>query len=84
MKIRKYIGKLGATFHNAHTSLFLDENGRSCTLEVSEQKRRWKEKYKATIGGNYFSNQSTIGRIDPIWIEFENESDYLMFMLTWS
>lgn len=80
------MNEIRSAFLQANDAVFFNEKtGQYDGIEVEDQRKIWKEMHKATIGGDYFSpNYSPSIINEPLYIEFENEGDYILFMLKWS
>jgi hypothetical protein len=78
---------LGEIFNRAHLSQW---NGKDVTISPMEQIKWWREKYNVNIAGGHFENLDENDKSEHPWntkdavLEFEDEQQYVLFMLEWS
>jgi hypothetical protein len=75
-----YMSQIRRAFLQAHTAIW--EDLETTSMEITDQKRLWQEKHHAKIFGGPFDDHGISVR--DIGLEFESESDYVLFMLEWS
>ena len=78
MSYRVYIHDFLPIFQKAHYQLWKDRNTNS--LDLKDQVKDWKNKYHAKLAGGYYSNE----RSSLIYVDFNNEAAFFLFLLEWS